>query len=56
MEQTYRSQILDHLGLVPAGMCDELGVCHVIDNATQQNPDMRDGSVANLLFRAFGSL
>jgi hypothetical protein len=55
MEQTYRSQIFDHLGLV-AGMCDELGIGDVIDNATQQNPDMRDGSVANLLFRAFGSL
>jgi transposase len=44
MEQTYRSQILDHLGLV-AGMCDELGIGDVIDKATQQNPEMRDLTV-----------
>jgi transposase len=44
MEQTYRSQILDHLGLV-AGMFDELGIGEVVDKATQQNPDMRDLTV-----------
>jgi transposase len=38
---TYRSQVLDHLGLV-AGMFDELGIGDVIDQATQQNPEMRD--------------
>src|SRR6266446_4888166 len=37
----YRSQVLDHLGLV-AGMFDELGIGDVIDRATQQNPEMRD--------------
>jgi len=41
MEQTYRSHIFDHLGLV-AGMVDELGMGDVIDQATQQHPDMRD--------------
>jgi transposase len=40
MEHTYRSQILDHLGLV-AGMFDELGIGDVVDKATQQNPEMR---------------
>jgi hypothetical protein len=30
----YRSQVLDHLGLV-AGMFDELGMGDVIDQATQ---------------------
>jgi transposase len=44
MEHTYRSQILDHLGLV-AGMFDELGIGEVVDNATQQNPEMRDLTV-----------
>jgi transposase len=39
MEQTYRSQILDHLGLV-AGMFEELGLGDVIAKATQQNPEM----------------
>jgi transposase len=38
--QPYRTQILDHLGLV-AGMFDELGIAEVIDKATQQNPEMR---------------
>jgi transposase len=38
---TYRSQVLDPLGLV-AGMCDELGIGEVLDRATHQNPDMRD--------------
>jgi transposase len=40
----YRSQVLDHLGLV-AGMFDELGIGDVIDQATQQNPEMRDLTV-----------
>ena len=40
----YRSQVLDHLGLV-AGMFDELGLGDVIDRATQQNPEMRDLTV-----------
>lgn len=37
----YRSQVLDHLGLV-AGMFDELGIGDVIDQATQQDPQTRD--------------
>ena len=40
----YRTQILDHLGLV-AGMFDELGIGDVIDHATHQNPEMRDLTV-----------
>jgi transposase len=40
MEQTYRSQILDHLGLV-AGMVEELGIVEVIDHTTNQDPQMR---------------
>ena len=40
-QPTYRSQVLDHLGLV-AGMFDELGIGDVIDQATQQHPEMRD--------------
>jgi transposase len=44
MEQTYRSQTLDHLGLV-AGMFDERGMGEVIDQATQQHPEMRDLTV-----------
>ena len=39
-QRPYRSQVLDHLGLI-AGMYDELGVGEVIDQATQQNPEMR---------------
>lgn len=38
--QPYRTQVLDHLGLV-AGMFDELGIAEIIDKATQQNPEMR---------------
>jgi Domain of unknown function (DUF4277) len=38
--QLYRTQILDHLGLV-AGMFEELGITEVIDKATQQDPGMR---------------
>jgi transposase len=41
----YRTQILDHLGLV-AGMFDELGIGDVLDHATHQNPEMRDLTVA----------
>jgi transposase len=37
---SYRTQILDHLGLV-AGMFEELGITKVIDQATQQDPAMR---------------
>lgn len=40
MPHHYRSQILDHLGLV-AGRFDELGIGEVIDRATQQNPETR---------------
>jgi transposase len=40
MPPPYRSQILDHLGLV-AGMFDELGIAAVIDQATQHNPETR---------------
>jgi transposase len=39
-QSCYRTQVLDHLGLV-AGMFDELGIGDVIDRATQQNPEMR---------------
>jgi transposase len=38
--QSYRTQVLDHLGLV-AGMFEELGITEVIDHATQQDPEMR---------------
>jgi hypothetical protein len=41
---TYHSQVLDHLGLV-AGMCDALGIGDVLDQATHQNPAMRDLTV-----------
>ena len=40
----YRSQVLDHLGLV-AGMFDELSIGDVLDQATHQNPEMRDLTV-----------
>jgi len=40
-QPTYRSQVIDHLGLV-AGMFDELGMGEILDQATQQNPEMRD--------------
>jgi hypothetical protein len=43
-QPTYRSQVLDHLGLV-AGMFDELSIGDVIDHATQQHPDMPDLTV-----------
>src|SRR5919201_3301687 len=38
--QPYRTQVLDHLGLV-AGMFEELGITEVIDRATQPDPEMR---------------
>jgi transposase len=38
--QSYRTQSLDHLGLI-AGMFEELGITEVIDHATQQDPEMR---------------
>ena len=38
--QPYRTQVLDHLGLV-ACMFEELGITEVIDRATQQDPEMR---------------
>ncbi len=37
----YRSQVLDHLGLV-AGIFDGLSIGDVIAQATQQNPETRD--------------
>jgi transposase len=40
----YHSQVLDHLGLV-AGMFDELSLGDVLDQATHQNPEMRDLTV-----------
>jgi transposase len=43
-QSAYRSQVLDHLGLV-AGMFDELGIGDVLDHATHQNPEMRDLTV-----------
>src|SRR5919197_709363 len=46
MPQPYRSQILDHLGLV-AGMYNELGIGAVLDQATQHNPEMHMVTVGN---------
>jgi transposase len=46
MEQTYRSQIFDHLGLV-AGMFEALGIGDVIDKATPQNPEMQIVTAGN---------
>jgi transposase len=40
----YHSQVLDHLGLV-AAMFDELGIGEVLDQATHQDPAMRDLTV-----------
>ena len=42
--QPYRTQILDHLGLV-AGMFDELGIGDVLDHAIHQKPEMRNLTV-----------
>jgi transposase len=44
----YRSQVLDHLGLV-AGMFDELGIGEVIDQATHHNPERRDLTVGEVV-------
>jgi len=38
--QPYRTQIVDHLGLV-AGMCAARGITEVLDTATQPNPARR---------------
>ena len=45
---TYRSQVLDHLGLI-AGMFDELSIGDVLDQATHQNPEMRDLTVGEAI-------
>jgi len=42
--QQYRTQVLDHLGLV-AGMFEELGITEVIDRATKQDPEMPDSTI-----------
>jgi transposase len=42
----YRSQVLDHLGLV-AGRCDALSIGDSIAHATQPHPDMRDLTVGD---------
>ncbi len=39
MTSTYRTEIIDHLGLV-AGMCNELGIAETIDEVTEQDPVM----------------
>ena len=36
-QPTYRSQVLDHLGLV-AGMFDELGIGEILDRADPTKP------------------
>jgi transposase len=41
---SYRSQVLDHRGLV-AGMFDELAIGDVLDQAPHQNPELRDLTV-----------
>jgi transposase len=46
MPQPYRSQSLEHLGLV-AGMFEELGIGAVIDQATRQNPEAQIVTVGN---------
>jgi transposase len=49
----YRSQVLDHLGLV-AGMFDALSIGDVIDQATQHHPELRDltvGEAVNAMVR-----
>ena len=54
---SYRSQVVDHLGLV-AGMFDELGLGDVIDQATHQNPELRDltagGAVKAMVLNGLG--
>ena len=44
----YHSQVLGHLGLV-AGMFDELGIGAVLDQATQQAPEMRGLTVGEVV-------
>lgn len=46
MHRPYRSEILDHLGLV-AGMYDELGIGDVLDRAMQHSPETRLVTVGN---------
>ena len=46
MERPYWSEVLDHLGLV-SGMFEELGIGDVIDQAIQQDPEMRIVTVGN---------
>jgi transposase len=46
MPRLYRSEILDHLGLV-AGMYDELGIGDVLDRTLQQTPETRLVTVGN---------
>jgi Domain of unknown function (DUF4277) len=46
MPRLYRTEILDHLGLV-AGMYDELGIDDVLDRATQQTPETRFATVGH---------
>ena len=38
--QPYRTQVLDHLGLV-AAIFEELGITDVMEQATPQDPEMR---------------
>ena len=40
MLRLYRSEVLDHLGLV-SGMYDELGIGEELDRALQQTPETR---------------
>ena len=49
--QSYRTQSLEHLGLV-AGMFEELGIAEVIDQATQHDPEMR---MVTRAWRSWGS-
>lgn len=57
MTQTYRTEIIDHLGLV-AGMCEELGIAQTIDEAIPQTPCMRyvtiDQAVQAMLLNGLG--
>ena len=46
MPRLYRTEILDHLGLV-AGMYDELGIGDVLDRTTQHTPETRFVTVGN---------
>jgi transposase len=44
--QPYRTQVLDHWGLV-AGMFEELGITEGIDRAPKQAPEMRIGTAGH---------